>query len=130
MLQRDSLFYSLYSYTVSLGMWQLLLQCYDWLTADTTRKTTLELVQPTVCGTQWRQKEEVPRTFLKPMYSTRPCCLVQAITWHTCSDPHLGSWNCLPHQAHIAPSELMSSIDQQLSSLGSFPTFPSHSSPL
>ena len=59
------------------------------------------------------------------MYGTRPWYLVQAITRHTCLDPHLGSWNCLPHQAHIAPSELMSSIDQQGSSLGSFPTFPS-----
>ena len=38
-----------------------------------------------------------PRTFSKPMYGTRPCCLVQAITRHTCPDPHLGSWNCLPH---------------------------------
>ena len=55
----------------------------------------------------------------EPMYGTRPCCLV-----HTRPDPHLGSWNCLPHQAHIAPSEPMSSIDQQGSSLDSFPTFP------
>ena len=54
----------------------------------------------------------------EPMYGTRPCCLLQAITQHTCSDPHLGSWNCLAHQAHIAPSELTSSIDQQGSSLG------------
>ena len=69
--------------------------------------------------------ERSPQTFSKPMYGTRPCCLVQAITRHTCPDPHLGSWNCLPHQAHIAPSETMSSIDQQGSSLGSFPTFPS-----
>ena len=66
----------------------------------------------------------------EPMYGTRPCCLVQAITRHTCPDPHLGSWNCLPHQAHIAPSEPMSSIDQQGLSLGSFPTFPSPLSPL
>ena len=58
----------------------------------------------------------------EPMYGTRPCRLVQAITRHTCPDPHLGSWNCLPHQAHIAPSEPMSSIDQKGSSLGSFPT--------
>ena len=65
------------------------------------------------------------RTFSKPMYGTRPWCLVQAITRHTCPDPDLGSWNCLPYQAHIAPSEPMSSIDQQGSSLGSFPTFPS-----
>ena len=64
------------------------------------------------------------------MYGTRPWCLVQAITQHTCPDPNLGSWNCLPHQAHIAPSEPMSSIDQQGSSLGSFPTFPSPLSPL
>ena len=49
-----------------------------------------------------------PRTFSKPLYGTRPWCLVQAITRHTCQDPHLGSWNCLPHQAHIAPSEPMS----------------------
>ena len=28
---------------------------------------------------------------LSPMYSTRPCCLVQAITWHTCPDPDLDS---------------------------------------
>ena len=48
----------------------------------------------------------------------------------TCPDPDLGSWNCLPYQAHIAPSEPMSSIDQQGSSLGSFPTFPSPLSPL
>ena len=34
---------------------------------------------------------------LSPMYSTRPCCLVQAITRHTCPDPDLDSWNCLPH---------------------------------
>ena len=26
-----------------------------------------------------------------PMYGTRPCCLVQAISRHTCPDPHLGS---------------------------------------
>ena len=58
------------------------------------------------------------------MYDTRPWWLVQAITRHTCPDPHLGSWNCLPHQAHIAPSEPMSSIDQQGSSFDSFPTFP------
>ena len=74
--------------------------------------------------------ERSPRTFSKPMYSTWPWCLVQAITRHTCPDPHLGSWNCLPHQAHIAPSEPMSSIDQQGSSLSSFPTFPSLLSPL
>ena len=65
------------------------------------------------------------RTFSKPMYGNRPCCLVQAITRHTCPDPHLGSWNCLPHQDRIAPSEPMNSIEQQGSSLGSFPTFPS-----
>ena len=65
-----------------------------------------------------------PRTFSKPMYGTRPWCLVQTITRHTCPDPDLGSWNCLPYQAHIAPSWPMSSIDQQVSSLGSFPTFP------
>ena len=58
------------------------------------------------------------------MYGTRPWCLVQAITRHTCPDPHLGSWNCLPHHALIAPYEPMSSIDQQGSSLDSFPTFP------
>ena len=45
-------------------------------------------------------------------------------------DPHLGSWNYLPHQAHIALSEPMSSTDKQGSSLGSFPTFPSPLSPL
>ena len=39
------------------------------------------------------------------MYGTRAWCLVQAITRHTCPDPHLGSWNCFPHQAHIALSE-------------------------
>ena len=50
--------------------------------------------------------------------------------WHTYPDPHLGSWNCLPHQAHVALSEPMSSIDQQGSSLGSFPTSPSPLSPL
>ena len=76
----------------------------------------------------WTRKS--PWTFSKPMYGTRPCCLVQAITRHTCPDPHLGSWNCLPHQVHIAPSEPMSSIGQQGSSLGSFPTFPSPLSPL
>ena len=75
-------------------------------------------------------KQRSPRTFSKPMYGTRPCCLVQAIIRHTCPDPHLGSWNCLPHQAHIAPSKMMSSIDQQSSSLSSFPTFPSPLSPL
>ena len=53
-----------------------------------------------------------------------PLCLVQAITRHTCPDPHLGSWNCLPHQALIALTEPMSSIDSQGSSLGSFPTSP------
>ena len=56
------------------------------------------------------------------MYGTRPCCLVQSITRHTCPDPHLGSWNCLAHQSHFASCEQMSSIDQQGSSLGSFPT--------
>ena len=35
--------------------------------------------------------------FLSPLYSTRPCCLVQAITRHTCPDPNLDSWNGLPH---------------------------------
>ena len=75
-------------------------------------------------------KQRSQRTFSKPMYGTRPCCLVQAITRHTCPDPHLGSWNCLPHQAHIALSEPMSSIDQQGSSHGSFPTFPSPLFPL
>ena len=34
---------------------------------------------------------------LSPMYCTRPCCLVQAISRYTCPDPYLGSWNCLPH---------------------------------
>ena len=71
-----------------------------------------------------------PQTFSKTMYGTRPCSLVQAITRHMCPDPHLGSWNCLPHQAHITPSEPMSSIDQQGSSLSSSPTFPSPFSPL
>ena len=75
-------------------------------------------------------KQRSPRTLSKPMYGSRPCSLVQAITRHKCPDPHLGSWNCLPHQAHIAPSESMSSIDQQGSSLGLFPTFPSRLSPL
>ena len=32
-----------------------------------------------------------PQTFSKPMYGTRPCCLVQAIIRHTSPDPHLGS---------------------------------------
>ena len=73
-----------------------------------------------------RMTREVPADALKePMYGTRRWCLVQAITRHTCPDPHLGSWNCLPLQAHIAPSEPMSSIDQQGSSLDSFPTFAS-----
>ena len=49
---------------------------------------------------------------------------VLAPNWHTYPDPHLGSWNCLPHQAHIALSEPMSSTDKQGSSLGSFPTSP------
>ena len=71
-----------------------------------------------------------PWTFSEPMYGTRPCCLVQVITRHMCPDQELGSWNCLHPQAHIAPSERMSSIDQQGSSLGSFPTFPSPLSPL
>ena len=69
-------------------------------------------------------------TPLQPMYGTRPCCLVQAITRHTCPDPHLWSWNYLAHQAHIELSETMSSIDEQGSSLGSIPTFPSPLSPL
>ena len=56
--------------------------------------------------------------------------LCMALDRHTCPDPHLGSWNFLPHQAHIAPSEPMSSIDQQVSGLGSFPTFSSPLSPL
>ena len=71
-----------------------------------------------------QRTQRSPRTFSKSMYGTRPCCLVQAITRHTCPGPHLGSWNCLPHQAHIALSEPMSSIDQQGLSLGSFSTFP------
>ena len=50
--------------------------------------------------------------------------LGQTKNWHTCPDPHLGSWNCLPHQAHIALSEPMSSTDKLGSSLGSFPTSP------
>ena len=73
---------------------------------------------------------EVPADFLEPMHGTRPWCLVQAITRHTCPDPDLGSWNCYPYQTHIAPSEPMSRIDQQGSSLGSFPTFSSPLSPL
>ena len=44
--------------------------------------------------------------------------------WGSPVDPHLGSWNCLPHQAHIALSEPMSSTDKQGSSLDSFPTSP------
>ena len=56
------------------------------------------------------------------MYGTRPCCLVQAITWHMCPEPCLGPWNYLAHQAHITPSEPMSNINQQGSSLDSFPT--------
>ena len=43
----------------------------------------------------------------------------------TCPDPHLGSWNCLPHQAHIA----MKWADQQHWPAGfesrSFSTSPS-----
>ena len=42
-----------------------------------------------VGGTQ-RQIQRSTRTFSKSMYGTRPCCLVQAITRHTCPDPHLG----------------------------------------
>ena len=34
---------------------------------------------------------------LSSIYCTRPCCLVSAITRHTCPDPNLDSWNCLPH---------------------------------
>ena len=67
---------------------------------------------------------------LSPMYCTRPCCLVQDITRHTCLDPNLDSWNCLSHQTHIALSGSMSSTDQQGSSLGLFSTFPSPLSPL
>ena len=70
------------------------------------------------------------QTFSKSMYGTRPWCLVQAINRHTCPDPHFASWNCLPHQAHIALSEKMSSIHEQGSSLDSFPTFRSPLSPL
>ena len=51
------------------------------------------------------------------MYSTRLCCLVYAIT-------------CLAQQAQIALSEPMSNIDQQGSSLGTFPTGFSPLSPL
>ena len=72
----------------------------------------------------WEAATNSPRGLSKPMYGTRPRCLVQAITRHMYPDPHLGSWNCLPHQAHIALSEPMSSIDQQGSSLGSFSTSP------
>ena len=36
-------------------------------------------------------------TPLYPMYGTRPCCLVQAITQYTCPDPHFGSGNNLAH---------------------------------
>ena len=60
---------------------------------------------------------------LSPMYSTRPCCLVEAITRHPCLDPDLSSWYSLAHQAHIALSEAMSNIEQQGSSLDSFPTY-------
>ena len=62
----------------------------------------------------WVQSSNYLLIPLYPMYSTGPC-----------PDPHLGSWNCLAHQAHIALSEPMSYIDQQGRSLGSFPTFPS-----
>ena len=43
-----------------------------------------------------------------------PCTALDqasSLNWHTCPDPHLGSWNCLPHQAHIALSEPISSTD-------------------
>ena len=35
-------------------------------------------------------KQRSLQTFSKPMYGTRPCCLVQAITWHTCPGPTFG----------------------------------------
>ena len=40
---------------------------------------------------------------LSLMYSTRPCCLVQAITRHTCPDPDLDSWICflIRHTLHL-----------------------------
>ena len=60
----------------------------------------------------------VTLTPLPSMYSTRPCCLVQSITRHTCPNPHLGAWNCLPHSIHIALSGSMSSTYQQSSNLG------------
>ena len=62
---------------------------------------------------------------LSPMYSTRPCCLVQTITRRTCADQNLDSWNCLAHLTYIALNGSMSSTDQQGSSLGTFLTFPS-----
>ena len=67
---------------------------------------------------------------LSPMYGTIPCCLVQAITRHTCPDPDMDLFNCLPHYTHIALSGSMRSADQLGLSLGSFPTFPSPLFPL
>ena len=58
----------------------------------------------------WSAKTYIhPRTFSKPMYGTRPWCLVQAITRHTCRDPHLGSWNSMSWlKIHYCPEGLSS----------------------
>ena len=64
---------------------------------------------------------------LSPMYSTRPCCLVQAgIRAWTQIWVRDTAWLIRP----FALCGSMSSIDQQGSSLGSCPTFPSPKSPL
>ena len=59
--------------------------------ARSLRRTPRSLFRTSVRGVALQKK---------PMYGTRPCCLVQAITRHTYPDPYLGSWNCMPHQAH------------------------------
>ena len=69
---------------------------HTFMQARSLRRTPRSLFWTSVRGVALQKK---------PMYGTRPCRLVQAITRNTCLDPHLGSGNCLTHQAHIAPSE-------------------------
>ena len=51
----------------------------------------VSLMQEYAMSAELRNPREVLGRSQEPMYGTRPWCLVQAITRHTCPDPHLGS---------------------------------------
>ena len=81
---------------------------------------TLIFYQRILYSRGWSCVSQHLRNISKPFFTR----VQVTANWHTCPDPHFGSWNCLPHQAHIALSELLSCTDKQGSSLGSFPTSP------